>query len=125
MKATYVGFTTVGRLSPPYTITDIELVKQDILNEFNTRVGERVMLPNFGSIIHELIMDPLDAISKEDVLNDVKKVIGNEPRVRLISDPILTEIDNGIRVGVELLFIPQHTADHLLIEFQKDIRESL
>lgn len=125
MKAIYVGFSTVDRLSPPFTVTDIDLVKQDILNQFNTKLGERVMLPNFGSIIHEILMDPLDSISKEDILDDVKKVIGSEPRVQFLADPVLTELDNGVRVRVELLFLPQDIADSLLIEFQKEISETL
>lgn len=123
--AIYVGFNTVGAKSPPYTLTDIDLVKQDLLNHFNTRIGERVMLPEFGSIIHDMLFEPLDSVTKEVIYDDVRRVVGSEPRVALIAEPVLTEIDNGIRIEVELNFIPQDTAEHLLIDFERDIEEAV
>lgn len=121
----YKGFSTVGKKSPPYTETDIELVKIDLLNEFNTRLGERSMMPTYGSNIHDLIMDPLDAITKNMILEDVRRVIGNDPRVQQRgAAPVITEIDSGIRIEVELVFVPQDTAEHLLLEFERQIREA-
>ena len=37
VKPTYIGFSTINSLSPPYSLTDIELIKQDLLNAFNTK----------------------------------------------------------------------------------------
>lgn len=116
----YKGFSTVNKLQPPYNMTDVELVKIDLLNQFNTRRGERVMMPNFGSIIQDLIYDPLDAISTDQVLQDVKTVIATDPRVKLVGSPTLTEFDSTIRVSVELYFIQQATADHLYLSFKRN-----
>lgn len=123
--AIYIGFNTVGKTSPSYTLTDINLVKQDILNHFNTKIGERVMLPEFGSVIHDMLFEPLDDQTKEIIYEDVRRVIYSEPRVALLSEPVLTEIDNGIRIEVEVNFIPQDTAGHLVIDFERDIEEAL
>jgi len=123
--AVYIGFSTVDAKAPPYTTTDIELVKHDLLNHFNTKVGERVMLPNFGSIIHDMLYEPLDINSKEIIYEDVRRVINSEPRVQLISDPVLSERDNGIRIEVELNFIPQDTADHLVIDFERESADAI
>lgn len=123
--AVYIGFNTVGVITPPYSITDIDLVKQDLLNQFNTKIGERVMLPDFGSIIHNMLFEPLDDVSKEIIYEDVRRVVSSDPRCELVTDPVLTEIDNGIRIEVELNFIPQDTAEHLIIEFERDIKEGI
>ena len=34
-----------------FSITDIELIKQDLFNHFYTRQGERLMNPTYGTII--------------------------------------------------------------------------
>lgn len=122
---TYKGFSTVNKKYPPFTMTDTDLIKTDIMNEFNTVMGERVMLPNFGSRIHELIMDPLDSITKDIILADVKRIIKNDPRVALIGSPSLFESDHAVRVSFDLYFIEQDQAEPMLIDFQRKLREGI
>lgn len=118
-KATYIGFSTVDKLAPPYTMIDIELVKRDLLNEFNTRRGERVMLPEYGTKIFEILFNPQDEITRSDIRDDVEKVISREPRVKL-SNIELIETDFAIEIQVELFFLPSETGDTLLIKFNKE-----
>jgi phage baseplate assembly protein W len=116
--ATFVGFSTVGRKKPPFTVTDIDLVKIDLLNAFNTRKGERVMNPEFGTTIHDLIMDPLDEYTKSTVLNQAKDVISGEPRVKLTGSIHIIEKDYGIRMEISLLFLPQNIVETMYIDFK-------
>ena len=51
MATIFRGFSTVDTVKAPFSLSDMELVKRDLLNEFNTRKGERVMRPNFGCIV--------------------------------------------------------------------------
>jgi phage baseplate assembly protein W len=120
MTLVYKGFSTVNKKTPPYLTTDVELVKIDLLNQFNTKRGERVMLPTFGTRIFELIHDPLDVVSTDIIINEVREVIASEPRVRLVNTPTITELDQTVMVEVELYFIAQETADHLYITFVRD-----
>lgn len=120
MALAYKGFSTVNKKTPPYLTTDIELVKRDLLNHFSTRRGERVMMPTFGTRIHELIHDPLDSITTDMILDDVKAVIQSDPRVKLMNSPTLTELDQTVSVEVELYFVAQETADHLYISFKRN-----
>ncbi len=55
LRGTNIGFSTYGKRTPPYTEEGIELAKQDLLYAFQTRLGERVMRPNFGTIIFDLL----------------------------------------------------------------------
>ena len=43
--AIYKGYTSVNRKFTGTEATDSELVRADLLNHFNTRVGERLMQP--------------------------------------------------------------------------------
>lgn len=115
----YIGFSTIDRLSPPYSLTDVELVKRDILNEFNTRRGERLMLPTYGTRIFEYIFNPLDEMTRTDIRDDVERVLNHEPRVTT-SDIEILETINTIEIRVELVFLPSMTTDQLLIEFNKE-----
>ena len=68
----YKGFSTVDETSTSVKLFDHEIIKQDLLNQFNTRKGERVMNPMFGSIIWDLIYEPLTP--------DVKQLISKPSR---------------------------------------------
>lgn len=123
--AIYKGFSTVGKNRPPFIETDIELIKIDLMNHINTRKGERFMRPNFGSIIHELIMDPLDFMTKEAILNDLNEIIRSEPRVELLSPIIIEELDYGVRVEIELFFNQYDKSEILLMDFKRDLQNDL
>ena len=49
---TFQGFSTKTNQFFPDRLYDIDLAKQDLLNEIYTRKGERVMEPQFGSIVN-------------------------------------------------------------------------
>ena len=61
------GFSTVDNIRAPYSLYDDDLVKRDLLNEFQTRKGERLMRPDFGSIIHDLLMEPEDTFTETEI----------------------------------------------------------
>lgn len=122
--ATYIGFSTVGRDTGPFTLTDIDLVKQDLLNALTTARGERVMRPEWGTIIYDLLMDPFDDSTREGILNDVRRIIDSEPRVELMNIDS-TESEHAIRVDIELLFTPQDVVDVLRVEYDRRNREDI
>jgi len=92
----YRGFSTVANgtaaqlIDGEFTSTedvintrlfDIELVKQDLLNHFSTRLGERVARPTFGSIIHDLLFDLMDERTEGLVIADANRIFSEDPRV--------------------------------------------
>jgi len=120
--ASFIGFSTVGRIKPPYTLIDFDLVKVDLLNHFNTRKGERVMLPEFGTIIYDLLMDPLDDMTKDLIREDVIRIIKSDPRVEMV-DLIMTELDRVILLEVELLYLPNGVTETIAIQFDIELQE--
>lgn len=123
-KQKFIGFSTYNRLQPPFTLTDIELVKQDLLNHFMTRRGERLMRPHYGSITHELLFNPFDDFTKQEIIDDSERIVGSEPRVRFI-DIDVTETDHGIKLAIELQFLPSYTVDQLYVNFDRNNKEQV
>ena len=56
---TYKGFSTISPDAENFALFDFDLIKQDLLNHFNIRQGERLMNPKFGTIIWDLLFEPL------------------------------------------------------------------
>lgn len=123
-RETYVGFSTVGTEGPPFTLTDIDLVKQDLLNTFNTRRGERVMRPNYGTVIFDLLMDPFDEETTEAIRDDVMSIIESEPRVSLV-DMNMVELEKTIRIEVILNFTPGDVVETLFIEYNRQNQDEI
>jgi len=120
--ASFIGFSTAGRIKPPYTLIDFDLVKVDLLNHFNTRKGERVMLPEFGTVIYDLLMDPLDDMTKDLLREDVIRIIKSDPRVEMV-DLIITELEHVILLEVELLYLPNGVTETIAIQFNIELQE--
>lgn len=116
MATIFRGFNTVDKNKAPFTLSDEELIKRDLLNHFYTRRGERFMRPNFGSMIHDIIMNPLDAMTESDVREDIERIIETDSRVRLDDIRMLVE-DHTVRCEVDISFNVLRTSDTLYLEF--------
>lgn len=119
----FVGFNTVNQPNPPYSLTNLELVKRDILNHFATPMGSRVMLPTFGTRIYEMLFDPFDEYTKNAIVEDAVRVVRSDPRVELVSCDVYQE-DQALNVIMVLLFKPESITDSLFVSFSLKDRES-
>lgn len=120
MPIIYKGFSTVGR-TKHFRITDFELVKQDITNHFNIRKGEKLMNPDFGTVIWDTIFEPLDENTKSTIIADVKKIVSYDPRVAA-QNVIITEYDRGIQIELELIYIQTNQIETLQLQFDQQSR---
>jgi hypothetical protein len=63
----YKGFSTVSDATENFGLYDLALIKQDIINHFYIRKGEKLMNPDFGTVIWDLLF--------EQFTEEVKKLI--------------------------------------------------
>lgn len=112
------GFSSIDQIKPGTEITDIDLVKRDLLNHFFTMRGERVMRPEFGSIIWNLLFEPFDGTTREAIIADAQSIIAQEPRVELDKIDIL-EFEHGIRLNIAVFYVPFKTFGTFQIEFDR------
>lgn len=115
-KPYFVGFNTVTQNTPPYSLTNIEIVKRDIHNQFSTPIGSRVMLPNFGTRIYEYLFDPFDDYTKSAIIEDAVRVVNSDPRVELVTIDV-TQEDQALNVIMILLFKPESVTDSMYVSF--------
>lgn len=115
----FKGFSTVGREWGNFKIYDIELAKRDLLNEFYTRKGERLMSPTFGSIIWDLLFDPLTDETAELIRQDCLRIVSKDPRLEL-RDFDVSESEHTIIVTILLNYVPTATVTELVAVFNRD-----
>lgn len=115
----FIGFSTQemeGKRG--WSVTDIDLIKRDLLNEFYTRKGERVMLPTFGTIIWDLLFEPFTDSTQAAVVEDVTRIVGHDSRVRLQGVNVSTSA-HGIMVSIELKYVPFDSLGTFAMEFDR------
>ena len=119
-----IGFSTVGKVDPPYHLVDLELAKADLMNAFMTHRGERVMRPDFGSIIHDLLFEPFDEDTKQAVSEDAVNIIRQDPRFTVVSIDI-NELEHTLRLDITLNYVPLDTISSMTVEFDRQNIEAL
>lgn len=115
-KAFFTGFNTVDKTAGPYTLTNIDLVKRDLMNHFNTHMGSRVMRPNYGTRIYEYLFDPFDDYTRSAIMEDAVRVIQAEPRVELVNIDVYRD-EHALTVLITLLFKPEAVTEELYVTY--------
>jgi phage baseplate assembly protein W len=115
---TYKGFSTVSPLSESFGLYDLQLIKQDILNHFHIRLGERLEQPEFGTIIWDILFEPLTEEMKQTITKDVETVINYDPRVKA-DQIIVTAYDSGIQIECTLVYYPYNIQESLQFKFDQ------
>jgi phage baseplate assembly protein W len=116
----YVGFSTVNSSNPGNKLYDFELIKQDLINNFKTRKGERVMNPNYGSIIWDLLFEPLTDDVQQMIRDDILRICKSDPRVNTTQLDI-REYDQGFLVELTLMLVETSQVSNLKIAFDQQI----
>jgi len=111
--ALYKGFSLQNyNTKGSFSVTDLALVKRDILSHIWTRKGERVMMPDFGTTLMDIVFEPLDHTSVTTVREELQAVIEQDPRVELLQldvQPLYST--NSIVAIINLLYIELNTVD--------------
>lgn len=113
---TFVGFSTYGRRTGTRVLEDKELAKRDLLNHFYTRRGERLGEPEFGSILPELVFEQFDQLVIDAADEDVRTIIGLDPRWQLIDYQIEAE-NHSLTITVQIRYVPDLSEDRLVLEY--------
>jgi len=116
MATLFKGFSTVDKVRAPYTLTDADLVKRDLLNHFYTRIGERIMRPTFGSVIWDYLMEPEDPDTQEIIKDDIERIVASDPRVEF-QETNLTILDHTIQAEVKIKYVLLNSTDTLFLEY--------
>ena len=115
---TYKGFSTVSAASKSFSLYDLELIKQDIINHFYIRQGERLENPTFGTIIWDILFEPLTDELSRLVIKNVEDIINYDPRVTA-EQVIVTTYETGIQIECRLTYMPYNIQESLQLRFDQ------
>ena len=114
----YKGYNTVGNITTKTRLEDTELIKRDLMNHFNIRKGEKLMRPDFGTIIWDALFEPMTDDLRDAIVEDVTNIVNYDPR--LIAESILVdEYEQGILVEVRLRYSTNNQVEVLRLQFDQ------
>ena len=117
---TYKGFSTVSPVSESFALYDLQLIKQDILNHFHIRLGERLEQPTFGTIIWDILFEPLTEEVKQLITTNVNQIINYDPRI--IADQVtVTSYESGIQIECMLTYLPYNVTQSMQLRFDQAV----
>lgn len=119
LPRTYRGFSTISEDTQGYTLYDLSLIKQDIINHFHIRQGERLMNPEFGTIIWDVIFEPLTEDLKTLITKNIEDIINYDPRVN-VDGIVITAYESGIQIECELTYLPYNISESMRFKFDQD-----
>lgn len=115
MAEKYRGFNTIDQYKK-FKLSDLDLVKRDLTNHFAIRKGEKLMQPNFGSIIWNMLFEPLTPDVQAIITADIKRVVDYDPRLQ-VDGVLVNEFDTGLQIQIDLTYLPENMADRLTLQF--------
>jgi len=115
----YRGVSTINQNSKSFALYDTELVKQDILNHFNIRKGEKIYNPDFGSIVWDVIHEPLTEGTRNAIFNDIESVLGADPRINVLTID-LVEREYGMQIALEIEFKDYAQVEKMIYTFDRE-----
>lgn len=116
----YRGFSTVANQGLDTRLFEENLVRQDLINHFQTRLGERVGRPGFGSIIHDLLFDLIDDRTEGLVIADAERILSEDPRVEPLDVSVSIEPDQQrIELDITVRLVEFNMSDQFTVVFEE------
>ena len=116
---TYVGFSSVNRDFDSNTLYDYELARTDLLNAFYIKKGEKLELPDYGTIIYDTLFEPFTSEISKAIEEDVIEIVGRDPRWAL--DTLAIDLaEYGLNLSLDVLYIPYSISESLSLAFNQE-----
>lgn len=117
-SAAYRSISTVNEANDGFRLYDLAVIKQDIINHFHIRQGEKLENPEFGTIIWDILFDPLTESLKQAIVKNVEDIIDYDPRVTA-DQVIVTEYESGIQIECVLIYLNYSIAETMRLQFDQ------
>jgi phage baseplate assembly protein W len=116
----YKGFSTIGK-ARSFGLSDFSLAQRDLSNYFSIRKGEKLMQPNFGTIIWDMLFEPLTSETRQVVSQDVQRIVAYDPRLA-VNEVIVSQLDNGLQIAIKLTYRLTNETQTMLLNFNNNNR---
>tara|TARA_B110000037_G_scaffold27321_1_gene32221 strand:- start:33 stop:416 length:384 start_codon:yes stop_codon:yes gene_type:complete len=120
-----IGYTTINNPYTSQSLTGIDLAKQDLLNHFKIRKGEKWTDPTFGCDLPLYVFEPLDQSTLDAIEEEVYNVITYDPRFNVSNTNVKVDQDeHAVTISVELIYLPTTTVTELQIKFDREFEQN-
>jgi len=117
-RQVFKGFSSRAELTN-FKLYDFDLIKQDLINRLSVRKGERVENPEFGTIIYDVLFEPLTEAVKQAVADDIALNLNADPRIST-KEIVVTESEKGISVQATIVYVPYNITEKLVLSFDEN-----
>ncbi|MEC5174014.1 GPW/gp25 family protein [Chryseobacterium nepalense] len=111
---------TEGKLA---MTSDVEDINNSLMILLSTRPGERVMFPNYGCDLQEMLFKPLDLTLITQMKGIVERaILYHEPRINILSIEInaQNEIEGEILIEINYEVRNTNTRSNMVFPFYKE-----
>jgi phage baseplate assembly protein W len=115
----YRGISTANPDNTSVRLYDLALIKQDIINHFHIRQGEKLENPEFGTIIWDVLFDPLTDDLKQAISDNVTEIINYDPRVQ-VNQVTVDSYEQGLQIEVDLTYLPYNISESMRLQFDEN-----
>lgn len=124
-------FLGIGWSFPPeFNITegnvamtpDVEDINNSLIILLSTRPGERVMFPNYGCDLQEMLFKPLDLTLTTQMKGIIERaILYHEPRINILSIEIDTtqELEGEVLIHIDYEVRNTNTRSNIVFPFYK------
>tara|TARA_A100001011_G_C14132379_1_gene766038 strand:- start:400 stop:837 length:438 start_codon:yes stop_codon:yes gene_type:complete len=114
----YRGFSTVDGGNKGFAKYDFDIIKQDLINHFHIRQGEKLSDPKFGTIIWDLLYEPFTIDLQEAIVQNVTEIVNFDSRIS-VEEIVVDTYEQGITVDCTLTFLPYSISENLRFKFDQ------
>tara|TARA_B110000503_G_scaffold143116_1_gene242656 strand:- start:25205 stop:25642 length:438 start_codon:yes stop_codon:yes gene_type:complete len=114
----YKGFSTINENAKGFSLYDFDLIKQDLINYFHIRQGEKLTDPSFGTIIWDLLYEPFTEDVQTAIIDNVTTIINYDPRLG-VNSVVVDAYEQGINVECSVIFLPYNISESLKFRFDQ------
>lgn len=122
--STWVGFSSLNDNKKNCKLYDLDLIKQDILNQFMCPLGSRWRLPNWGCIAWSKLYEPLNDANIEDIKNDCIRIVESDSRLTLNNCNITSDDTHTIIISLDILYTPNNIKFDMYITYNDALTEN-
>jgi len=115
----YKGISTIDPNTKSFKLRNIDLIKQDLVNHFHIRMGEKLENPEFGTIIWDVLFEPLTDSLIEAITQNVNTIVNFDPRIQA-DDITVDTYENGIQIYCTLTYLEYNISEQLRFNFDRE-----
>jgi len=116
----YSGFSTADSSNTGSKLYDVSLIRQDLINQFNTRKGSRVMNPTFGTSLWDYLMEPISDNITAALQTEITAICTSDPRIHptVIN---LTEYTDGYLLELTVNIVGTNQSANIILTFDQNL----